>query len=81
MPDRRAGLSLGDFGISTSELVIVNQGDVKKDDDTGGRECGPDNPDVLADFDAASISPFRFTNRQIALGSVLSEVDSPVPPP
>lgn len=80
MPNGRVGLSLGTFGISASELVCVNQADVKKDGNTGGRERDLDNPGVLADLDAPSIisiSHYQETGR-IGIGSL--KVDSPVPP-
>lgn len=55
MPDGSLGVSLGNFGISTPEFVVVSQGDFQEDGNTGGRERGLDNQDVLADFDIASI--------------------------
>jgi hypothetical protein len=55
-PDGSIGVSLGNFGISTPELVVVNQGDVKEDGNTGSRERGLDNQGVLADSNNVFIS-------------------------
>jgi hypothetical protein len=56
VPDGRIGVALGNFGIPTPELVIVNQGDVKEDGNTGSRERGLDNQGVLADSNNVFIS-------------------------
>ena len=56
MPDGSRGVSLGNFGISAPEFVVVNQGDVKEDGNTGSRERGLDNQGVLADSNNVFIS-------------------------
>ncbi len=41
MPDGRVGASLGKLGVSTPEFVVVNQGSVKEDLNTGGTVTFP----------------------------------------
>ena len=57
MPDGSHGVSLGNFRISTPELVVVNQGYLKEDGNTGGREHGLDDQGVLADSENVFIPP------------------------
>jgi hypothetical protein len=53
--DGTAGVVLGNIGISTAELLFVNEGNLHEDWNTGSGEGGLDNQGLFADFGDSSI--------------------------
>ena len=73
MSEGCVGVSLEDFGISTPEFIVVNQGDFRQDRSTKGNECGIDNQYFFTDVDNVFIS---FNENAVSVGIAPLEVDS-----
>jgi len=63
-PDGRAGITLGSFGGTTSELTVVNDGNEQEDRDAGFGEGGVDNQRFFTDSHPSvflAVAPYETT--------------------
>ena len=68
MPDGIAGVALGDIGVTTPELAVVDEGNIDKDRNTGSRERGFDDERLLTDLDVPSSHPISANQDTGSLG-------------